>query len=260
MLLLGCVLLAVARGMGSDGWKKLPEPKQPGAFPLPRLMDADYRISWSGAKAGEVTVHYSRLIGGDLRFDAEGKSTGLARGLWRLDATHSAVADPVTLRPRKTRQKEVYQNETVTTEVKFEEEKAVRRRETKPPDGSKVKDKRFKLPLLFDIHGGLLFVRSQKLVKGEVMRFLVFPTDSPYLGKVTVLGREKVKVGAGSYAAIKCDLALQRIDKKGKIVPHADFKKAQAWFSDDADRLLLKIDSEIFIGSVRVELESVKFR
>jgi hypothetical protein len=43
------------------------------------------------------------------------------------------------------------------------------------------------------------------------------------------------------------------------LAPYPKFKRAYAWISDDADRLLLKVSGEIFVGSVWVELQSVKF-
>ena len=74
-----------------------------------------------------------------------------------------------------------------------------------------------------------------------------------------VAGREKVKVPAGSYDAIKCQLSLQEVDKHLKLAPHQKFKRASVWVSNDRDRIILKIQADIFVGSVWCELESVEF-
>ena len=58
----------------------------------------------------------------------------------------------------------------------------------------------------------------------------------------------------------KLELKLRRITKKLELEPHAKFKRATAWLSDDRDRLLLKIQAEVSVGSVWTELESVQFR
>src|SRR5204863_464618 len=84
-----------------------------------------------------------------------------------------------------------------------------------------------------------------------------FPSATdPYLATVTVLGRERVTIPAGTYNAIKFDLQLNRI-KDGQLQPHRKFRRANVWLSDDPDRLLLKIEAQVFIGSVFCELHSV---
>jgi hypothetical protein len=68
-----------------------------------------------------------------------------------------------------------------------------------------------------------------------------------------------VRVRAGSYSTIKLDLKLQRVSKKNELEPHRKFKRATIWISDDNDRLLLRIESQIFVGTVTAELQSVHF-
>jgi hypothetical protein len=104
----------------------------------------------------------------------------------------------------------------------------------------------------------LLYLRSQSLEERSVQRIVVFSATDPYLATVTVLGRERVTVPAGTYNAIKFDLQLNRI-KGGQLQPHRKFRRASAWLSDDPDRLLLKIEAQVFIGSVFCELQSVDF-
>ena len=74
-----------------------------------------------------------------------------------------------------------------------------------------------------------------------------------------MLGREKISVGAGTYDAIKFDLKLSKIGKNGELQPHRKFRRATAWISDDADRLLLRVNAQIFIGTVFLELQSARF-
>ena len=106
----------------------------------------------------------------------------------------------------------------------------------------------------------LLFVRSQPLRPDDVYRIVVYPAKAPYLATVRVTGTERIKVAGQEYPAIKLELELQRVTKNLQLEAHKKFKQATAWISDDRDRLLLKIKSEVFVGSVWAELESVKFR
>jgi hypothetical protein len=52
---------------------------------------------------------------------------------------------------------------------------------------------------------------------------------------------------------------LAKIGKKRDLEPHKKFKRASVWISDDADRLLLRIEASIFVGKVFAELQSVQF-
>jgi len=202
-------------------------------------------------------VTYSRPKPDIIQLDAEGGTIGFARTLWRLDATHTARARLSTLRPIDVRQSEVYRSETVRTSLDFDDEGVVKLRETKPVEKT-AKAKRFDQPNLYDLNSAVLFLRSQKLQPGQTFNFVAYPATAAYLATVRVGGREKLKVRAGTFPAIKLDLRLQKIGKDWKLEPHSKFKRASAWLSDDRDRLVLKVEGEIFVGSVWAELTSVK--
>jgi hypothetical protein len=88
---------------------------------------------------------------------------------------------------------------------------------------------------------------------------VVYPASSAYLATVTVTGREKISVRAGSYNAIKADLQLSKLGKKLELEPHRKFRRATIWISDDADRIILRIEAQVFVGTVFAELQSVHF-
>src|SRR4029077_231469 len=92
-----------------------------------------------------------------------------------------------------------------------------------------------------------------------VYRIAVYPATSAYVATVTVLGRERTSVRAGSYNSIKLDLQLKRIGKNLDLEPHRKFRHATAWVSDDANRILLRLEAQIFVGSVFAELQSIQF-
>ena len=76
---------------------------------------------------------------------------------------------------------------------------------------------------------------------------------------LTVVGRETISVHAGSYRAIKIDLHLNKVGKNLELEPHKKFRRATLWVSDDSDRILLRIEAQIFVGTVFAELQSVEF-
>jgi hypothetical protein len=241
-------------------WRDQLTPPEPGTFPPPPPLEARYRFGWGALTAAEASFDFSRPQRDQLQLKMSTKTTGVVRGMWRMDAKHTAWCDAATLRPIALQQTEVYRDETLKTEAKFSPEGVTRKQERIPAEGRRGKDKRFKCPDLFDLHTALLFVRSQPLRTDDVYRFVVYPAKDAYLATVRVVGTERIKAAGQEYPAIKLELELQRVTKALALEPHRKFKQASVWISDDRDRLLLKIKSEVFVGSVWAELESVKFR
>jgi len=109
------------------------------------------------------------------------------------------------------------------------------------------------------LHSALLYLRSQPLRNRSVYRLVVYPATNAYLATITVIGREKISVHTGSYNALKIDLQLNRIGKHLELEPHRKFRRATIWVSDDADRILLRIEAQVFVGTVFAELQSMHF-
>ena len=256
---LAIVLVFCAIAARGEDWQKKLAPPTPGTFPPLRPLHATYRFGWSKIQAASATFDYAKTKDGLMKLGVETKTEGFVRGLWSMDATHTALFEPATLRPVSALQTEIYKTETLTTKLDFNADGVARLRESKPPDKNPPKTKHFKFPGVLDLYGALLFTRSQPLQKDDTVRVVVYPAVDPYLAEVKVRGREKIEVGKQSRDAIKLELKLRRITKKLELEPHAKFKRATAWLSDDRDRLLLKIQAEVSVGSVWTEMESVKF-
>jgi hypothetical protein len=244
--------------MAAD-WRDGLTPYRPGSFPPPRSQKASYRFGWGAVSAADAEIEFSRGKKSQLQLKLTAKTTGPVRLLWQMDSVHTARCSATTLRPISLEQTERYRQETEKTKVDFTPEAAVRFQEVDPPDKTKPRPKRFEFPNLTDLQTALLFVRSQKLEPGASFSLVVFPARSAYLAKVDVLGREKLKVGGKEYPALKLKVGLQHLTKNWELEPHRKFKGATAWLSDDQDRLLLKIETEVFVGSVWMELQSVEF-
>ena len=207
------------------------------------------------AATAEVEIGRSE---GRLQFQGTGQTTGVARALWKFDVRHRAEADATTLRPILMHQIEEVRGKTITTDLVFEADGVVRTR-TDTKANQPAKPKHFTFPAVFDLYSALLYLRSQPLAEGSVHRLVVYPATGSYLAAITVGGHENITVGAGTYQAIKLDLQLNKIGKKHELAPHKKFRRASVWLSDDADRLLLRIEASVFVGTVFAELESVRF-
>jgi hypothetical protein len=179
--------------------------------------------------------------------------------LWKLDVNQRAVANSQTLAPIETQQTESYRSKKLVTRLTFTDGGVTRVRTEGEGAATKTTTRDFKFPHLFDLHSAALYLRSQPLKEGSVYRLAVYPATNAYLATIKVTGRDKISVRAGTYNAIKLDLRLKRIGKNLQLEPHKKFRRATIWVSDDAERLILRIEAQIFVGTVFAELQSMHF-
>jgi Protein of unknown function (DUF3108) len=254
LLLLRATSLAAA----APDWESTVTAGSPGTFPPPRPLTAQYNFGWAGFTAATAEVHFGRTGRDEFELDGTGHTIGLVRVLWPMEVTHHAVADADRLRPLTMKQVETVRSKRIVSDLHFSTAGVVRLRsdnkQKKPP-----KPRTFLCPNLFDLHSSLLYLRSQPLATGSVYRIVVYPASSPYLATLTVLGREKISVRAGRFDAIKLGLQLKKIGEHRELEPHRKFRRATIWISDDGDRLPLRIEAQIFVGTVFAELRSVNF-
>jgi hypothetical protein len=255
---LSLVALFGSAALGAN-WEKTLTASSPPTFPPPRPMRAKYGFGWSGFPGAAAEVRLSKPSADRYQLDGTIHTTGLVRGLWKFDATHTSRVDAGTLHPLEMKQVENARNKKIVTSLSFDSS-GVTSKETETP-GKSVgpKIRRFECPDLFDLYSALLYLKSQPLQDRGIQRIVVYPATSAYLATVTVLGHERLTGPAGTYNAIKLDLQLSKIGKNRELEPHRKFRRANVWISDDSDRLLLKIQAQIFVGTVFAELQSVEF-
>ena len=251
------VVLIPARAAKTDWreeiWKK------PGHFATLRPAVLRYAFGWGGITAAEAEATSTLAPDGRSVLDFSAKTTGVVRTMWKMDAQAVSSCDPVTFRPVKLTQTETYKKKVVTTVVDFLADGPVQRQTQEPPESVPRAVRRFHFPEVHDLNSAVLFIRSQALAQGDAVKLCVFPGGAPYLATATVTGRERVKVAGREWAAIQCDLQLNRIEEDFTLTQHKKFKKATAWISDDNDRLLLKISADVQVGSVWAEMQRVDF-
>ena len=253
------ILIAFGSSSLAANWQATLSKDPPGTFTELRPLHASYRFGWSGLTAATGEVHFSKASADKFQFDGTGRTIGFVRALWRFDVNHRAIASAQTLHPVETQQTENYRAKKIITHLTFANGGVTRSRTEGEGSAAGTKTRQFSLPNLFDLHAAALYLRSQPLKDGSVYRLVVYPATNAYLATITVAGREKMSVRAGTYTAIKLDLQLKRINKQFELEPHRKFRRATIWVSDDADRLLLRIEAQVFVGTVFAELQSVHF-
>jgi len=252
------MLLASWTGSFAADWQATLSKEPAGNFPELRPLRAFYRFGWSGVTAATGEIHFTKPSSDRFDLEGTGRTTGLVRALWKLDVTQHAVANSQTLAPIETQQTESYRSKKIATHLIFTNSGVTRARTEGEGATAKTTTREFTLPNLFDLHSAALYLRSQPLKKGNIYRLAVYPTTNVYLATIKVTGQDKVSVRAGTYNAIKLDLQLKRIGKHLELEPHKKFRRATIWVSDDAERLILRIEAQIFVGTVFAELQSVR--
>ncbi len=240
----------------APSWETTLTKDPPGNFPELRPVRTTYHFGWSGFTAGKGEIRFSKVGGKHFQLEASGGTTGLVRALWKLDANYRGLANAETLRPIESKQVEAYRRKKIITELRFTDSGVTR---TRSDSSAPATAKPFNFPGLLDLHSAMLYLRSQSLTDHSVYRIVVYPATSAYLTTVTVLGRERVSVHAGSLNAIKVDLQLKHLGKNLELEPHRKFRRATVWISDDANRIPLRIEAQIFVGTVFAELYAVNF-
>jgi hypothetical protein len=253
------ILLASSTGLVAADWQATLSNDPVGNFPELRPLRASYRFGWAGVTAASGEIHFSKPSNDRFQLEGTGRTTGFVRALWKLDVTQRAVANSRTLAPIETQQTETYRSKKITTHLAFTSGGVTRTRTEGEGSSAKTKTRDFTMPNLFDLHSAALYLRSQPLKQGSVYRLAVYPASNAYLAIITVIGRDKISVHAGTYNAIKLDLQLKRIGKHLELEPHKKFRRATIWVSDDSERIILRIQAQIFVGTVFAELQSMRF-
>ena len=168
------VLCFLAAAVHAAEWQETLTPRQPGSFPPLRPLKARYSFGWSAFTAASATFDFDRSPNGLLRLKVKTATSGMVRSLWRMDAEHLSLIQPGTFDPVSLTQTETYKDETRTTRLAFDGERVLRSRVSKPPDPSeKRKPKKFDVGPVYDLHGALHFLRSQRLASGDTYRIVL---------------------------------------------------------------------------------------
>jgi hypothetical protein len=238
-------------------WQSTVAPNTPGPFPAIRPFQAEYRLGWAEIEAAKARAAIS-YDGGHTLFAGSGGTTGFARTLYQLDATLNAAAASSSLETIRSEQLEKYATRTLSTRIEGKSGNLTSLREWISPGSKPGRWKPVKISPVRDLFAASLFIRSQSLAKGEKVRTLVFPGGSPFLVDIESLGPDKIPIAGSLRDALRLDIKIQSVNtKKGNALePHRKFRSGTLWLSNDADRILLRAEVQVFVGYVFAELSS----
>ena len=189
------------------------------------------------------------------KVDVFGKTTGMVDWVAKVDDHWGAYVDSAALVPHIS-----YRN---IKEGKYRKNEVIRFDHRTNQIEAKVIDKKtgeFKEPVYYsapenirDMLAGFLYMRTidfSEMKKGDVFTLKGFFEDTFYELDVKYKGKDRIKTSAGKFKAIK----LMPIMPKNKLFEGED--SILVWISDDKNKIPLKVEAQMFIGSTSVELSS----
>ena len=222
----------------------------------------EYKMSYGifSIGKGSTVIHdkYYSINGRNcFKVDVYGRTTGMVDWVADVNDQWGAYIDTIALVPhmsyRKIREGKYRKDEIITFdhEAKKIEAKVLDKKTGK----YKAPNYHDAPPQVRDMITGLMFMRTQDFSGVQLNDTIVvegFFEDTIYKLKILYKGKETIKTKAGKFRAI----VLKPLMPDNKIFNGEN--SITAWFSDDKNRIPLKISADMFIGSAGVELTSYK--
>lgn len=213
-----------------------------------------YGILTVGKGSVEIHPKYYRINNRDcFKIDVHGKTVGMADWLVDVDDRWGAYIDTAAIVPhqfyRFIREGKYKKDEWTNfdhpnkkIEVKTRDNKTGKLKEPKYYDApAQVRD----------MISGFLYLRNMNLTNikiGDTISVRGFFEDEFYNFKILYSGTETIHVKAGKIRT----LVFKPVMPQNKVFDGSN--SVTVWFSDDKNRIPVKIDAKMFIGSAGVEL------
>ena len=207
----------------------------------------NYRLRYGFITAAEATIEVKET---DLKFEnrpvfqlsAEGKTAGTFNFFYKVKNQYDSYVDQQNMSPYLYTENIREANYRRNDRVRFyqDQKKIVSKKGT-----FKTKSQ------TFDVVSAYYFARNldiSKLKLGDKFKMDYFLGDELSTLEVQYLGKERVKSGLGTFNCIKFSPSIQpgRIFRKDS--------KLYLWITDDSNRIPVKAQVEILVGSVTLEL------
>lgn len=215
----------------------------------PALGTYTYTISWQGIPAAEVRVGVER--------------EGLSYKIWTKLKTYSAidlfyklrysadaklsVVDFAPIQSVYRAQENSRVKEAELTFMNDGEIHAIRRSKGRDPEYKRFSTDNFTL----DPFSAGFIARGIDWEVGKTNVFDAYNGKSRYLISLTATGKKILKVNGIERSVWVIEPRVQKIGDTGK----SKLRQAKIYLTDDSFREILEIESEVFVGSVRTELE-----
>lgn len=215
----------------------------------------EYRVHYGFINAAEAKVEIAKNVTvvnnkPCYRINASGRTVGPFDLISKVRDTWRSYVDTAAILPHKF--------ERSIQENKYRKEETVIFNHSKDVAISTVKDdsKTYNVPNnIHDIVSGYFFLRTinfDKISEGEVIEVPTFFDGDIYKLRVRYVGRDVIKTKFGKTKVLRLN----------PLIPDNKLFKGEGamklWISDDANKIPLKVEVELWIGSLEMDIKSYK--
>ena len=256
------ILLALSPPCIADpAWKSEIKPQSHGTFPALPPTSLHYRVSWKGMlDAGSVRIDFApkkHQKPGSYVVSSSSRSLGPASSLFPYESSFWSEIHPVNLTAQRFHATEKDKRETTESKTIFSPSKTEYSATTRDLRKGTVttQSKSFAHSPVHDLFSAMLFVRSQKLDKGDRIALVAKPFGTPYLVRIRVADH----LIHNNQPAIHLRVSMHKINRNTlELQPYKKLKReASLWLSNDKLRVPLELRAAVFIGDVRATLSPV---
>ena len=214
-----------------------------------------YDVNWQGIPVASARVEVAGE-GGDApieayKVQASAKTGGMVKLFYKMKHLSQSVFDADSLEPRRFISKQEERSRKKTRKVSFSDNGIIRAQSEK--NGRPGRTLEFNSGnATFDPISAAFLARSLPLELGKVASFDVFNGKHRYLITFTVAARETIEVLGRSLDTFK---VIPHVEKLTDSEGEKRLSSASIWITADARRDVVKLESEVFVGSVEAELK-----
>ncbi|MBK7973388.1 MAG: DUF3108 domain-containing protein [Deltaproteobacteria bacterium] len=210
-----------------------------------------YEFGWKGIPAARATLSVQAVPGDE---PARVKVIGSARTMswldwiWKMNDRFEAVFEADTLTPGTFDFAQRERGDKVDTHlaISWKDGVATSRR----VKNGNTKDWLFPITRAYDPVTAAFLLRGVDLAIGDAKLVEVLNGKSRYLITMNVVGRETVTVPAGTFDTFRLEPEIRNPNVPPPPPEKRKLRKVAIWISTDAPRRIVKIESEVFWGSV----------
>lgn len=217
----------------------------------------DYQVSWQGIPVGSASIRIGTTYRDGkkmLDVEATARSGKVVNLLYELRHRSESVFSARELKPVEFLSQQTENSKFTNIEINFSPDGSIHAKTTNGNLNSQGKSEEVSFKsenATFDPISAAFLARSLPVDPAEDRSFDVFNGRHRYLISFHVVGREKITVAGKEYDAFKIEPLVKKLtDTEGE----KRLRKVYLWVSTDGSREILKLEGEVFIGSVSAKL------
>lgn len=211
-----------------------------------------YQASWNGIPIAKAKIHSTSVWRSGKKFyqvRIRAKTYKYLDLIWKMRDSIESTFEADTLSPHRFvfRQRENRKRVDTTALYDHGSKKWVVLRQK----GHKVRQYEFQSSSALDPILATYYFRTIDFDVGDELRSEVLGGKSRYLVILKVVGKEQIQVKAGNFDAYKI---IPRVINLTRLGYAKRMRHATVWVSADINRRVLKVASQVFVGSIYIEL------